>query len=161
VVRDLAVSPINPNQVYAVTNEKGLARISSDGGRNWTISRLPDGTTEVYSVAILPASPTEVYFGTSNGIFRYNCSSWLHMGLDGYRVYALGYHPVAAKGLIAGTHAGGFLALSGSSTSWTSIAGDLAGKMVVSLNFDPLNPRYVYAGTQYQGTLRVPIEAWR
>lgn len=156
VVRWLAVSPTNPKRVIAATNEPGVVKISEDGGVTWSTAHLPDRAIQIYSVVVAPGNPEGVYFGTSNGVMRYTGSGWSHMGLGGYQVFALGYHPAAAQRLVAGTQAGGFVATSGQA-NWSSIAGELADKSVVSLNFDPHDARYVYVGTEYNGTLRVPL----
>jgi ligand-binding sensor domain-containing protein len=67
-VRQILVVPNNENIVYLVSN-KGLIR-TTDGGSTWCLLNLGfDEIDSVNSVALTPAQPTEMFVGTTRGIF--------------------------------------------------------------------------------------------
>jgi photosystem II stability/assembly factor-like uncharacterized protein len=154
--RGLAVSPSNPNRVYAATSSKGRLMISNDGGKNWFNANLPDSAVEVYSVAAAPADPGAAYVGTSNGVYRYNGSAWNHTGLGGSMVTALAYHPALPDRLYAASNWGAYSTIIGQS-GWNLLDPALNGVSAVSINFDPADPRRVYVGTEVRGTLRIAL----
>ena len=61
-IRALAVSPHNPNQLYA-GSEAGLYR-SDDRGASWNYIESPMYGKQIWSVAVSPDDPNEVWAGT-------------------------------------------------------------------------------------------------
>jgi hypothetical protein len=156
VVRGLAVSMIDPNIVYAATNQNGIGKFSPDGGKNWYNIALPAGLSgvEFYSVAVWPKDPTRVYFGTSNGVYSWSgINDLVPVGLGGTKVFALGSHPSAPRQFYAATDWGTY-AIANTTYVWTSVDNQFTGSSV-SVNFNPANTNYTYIGTESRGAMRI------
>jgi hypothetical protein len=80
-VRQILVEPSNENVVYLVSN-KGLIR-SMDGGSTWCLLDLGfDELDSVKSVGLNPAKSTEIFVGTTRGVF-YSSDRGCHF----FRIY--------------------------------------------------------------------------
>ncbi len=62
----LAVSPVNPNMIYAATLTHGILK-SSDGGRSWQAINHGLGVLDVRSIAIDPRNHDVMYAGVEDG----------------------------------------------------------------------------------------------
>ena len=61
-IRALAVSPHDSGRLYA-GSEVGLY-MSEDKGQNWSLIESPTGGTQIWSVAVHPSDPEEIWVGT-------------------------------------------------------------------------------------------------
>jgi len=111
IIRSLAVSPSDPEIVYAGTEYFGGAYKSSDSGRSW--SMISQGLTDffwgdvpgVHSLAIDPEDPSRAYAGTSfGGLFRSTDGGeeWHSIGFQYGSVEALSINPLSRMTIYAG-----------------------------------------------------------
>jgi hypothetical protein len=77
----LAIDPTTPTTLYAAVRFAGVFK-SVDGGKSWVEMNtgLPpadpmEGTISVSSLAIDPITPTTLYAGTDDGVFKYEAGS--------------------------------------------------------------------------------------
>lgn len=99
----LAVDPVMPTTLYAVTRKYGVFK-SVDGGANWHAINQGLTTTEIQAVAINPWTPDILYLGTNGeGVFKSTNGGrdWVNAGLSGAIVRFLAIDPATADGLYA------------------------------------------------------------
>lgn len=150
-VRDLDVSPLEPQLVVAATWDAGVFRSTTAGAR-WEASStgLPD--VRVPAIACHPTDQSTVYAGLyRNGVYRSTdgARSWapLNNGLGTKTVIALAIDPTAPQTIFAGTYDGLYRTTNGGS-SWSLVAGGLPVDSVQVIAFDPVTPAVVYVGTE-------------
>lgn len=135
----LAVSPTNPNIVYAggvfSYCSGGIAK-SSNGGTSWTYVTVGSDGTQVHpdqhyfvfgpGGALWAASDGGVWKTTTGG------SSWvnLNQGLSTAMLYTVGIHPTDANFLVAGTQDNGSLQYQGV-LAWPQVIGGDGGPVAV------------------------------
>ena len=94
---------------------------STDGGATW--SPVNNGLTNksVWALAIDPSTPTTLYAGTWNGVFKSinGGTTWSANGLTGNGVFALAIDPSTPTTLYAGTNGGVFKSINGG-TTWSA-----------------------------------------
>ena len=156
-VRDLRMDPGNPSTLYAGVEVGGMVR-SRDGGRVWT--QLPGLNDDIHCVGVTCAGTQTVYVATARGPYRsdYGGDNWEFIGDGLERRYALHIAPAPEDAdivlltvsensrrlnpqLLRTTNGGG---------DWQVV--DSIGRnddMVVGIDWDPSNPRRVYAGTDH------------
>ncbi len=157
VINSLAVDLLNANTVYAITNNSGQVRYSSDGGGSWGILENSIYVPAAYSLAAATDGSHALYMGTSLGVLRYTTATgWSTTGLSGTSVPLVITHPAHPALVFAGTGNGVYLTSNGG-ISWQYGPADLAGLTVQSITFDPLQPQVVYFGTKTQGILQANI----
>jgi len=146
---DMEISTSNPNIMYLGTQYSSGCSIcgvyqSTDGGSNWNYKGLAGQT--IYSLAINPANPLEVYAATSAaGSVKTSTNggnNWSDMSLAGRSFYALAVSPASPGMLFAATDSGVYL---WNGLAWSSIG--LSGVAVSSLAAHPHIPGNLSAGT--------------
>ncbi|MFQ5694337.1 MAG: hypothetical protein ACE5IM_15045, partial [Nitrospinota bacterium] len=146
MVSALAISPENPQRVYAAVFGGGIFR-SDDGGTLWTAksTRLTD--TRAYGVVELPAGGG-VLAATATGVFRSDNrgESWERSsaGLPdtSARMFAL----LSGGRVLVATGAGVFLSRDGGRT-WAASSRGLENRDVRWLTVEPDEKRKVFAAT--------------
>lgn len=95
--------------IYSVVADRGGARIlvrtsggifrSQDGGMRWFWMDAPGPNSDIYDVALPPATESPVLAATTNGLYRHGPEGWTPQpgGLPNGTVSAVQYHP-ARKG---------------------------------------------------------------
>ena len=157
-VRDLRVSPGDPNHLYAGIEVGGMVR-SRDGGSSW--QQLPGLDDDIHCVNLSTTRPQRVYVATASAPYRTDDGgdSWelINDGLD--RRYTL--HVAAAPDdadLVLVTVSENarrnnpqFYRSTDGGQSWRLVEGLGSGEnpedMVVAFEWDPHSPGQVYAGT--------------
>lgn len=159
-VRSLAVSPANPNVVYAGMMLSGVFK-STDGGDTWTFAGRGLGPGDVVALAIDPQRPSTLYamlYGT--GVFRSTDAgrSW-KITSPGGRPFlqtvgaTLALDPRQPRVLYAGTRQGVYRSANGG-VSWQARKRGLPpGSVVRSLAVDPATGA-VFAGIDNHGVFR-------
>jgi hypothetical protein len=120
-------------------------------------SGLPTGMT-VNKFAIDPASPSNIYAGTTTGIQKTTTSgvTWAtsNTGLTNTNVTSLVIDPVTPTILYAGTITSGVFKSIDSGGSWTASSSGLSNLKITSLAIDPVTPSILYAGTNAGGIFK-------
>ena len=191
----LALDPTTPTTLYAATSQGGTPQgvsgvfKTTDGGASWSpvntgltcASAFPGGAPfacPVSELALDPRTPTTLYAGTSDGVFKTTdggaswspASTGLTCGAPPctVSVSALALDPTTPTTLYAGTQG-----VSGSGTgtvvpvsgvfkstdgggSWSSVSTGLPpyGPFVTALALDPTTPTTLYAGTNGGGVFK-------
>ncbi len=153
-VGGLAVSPSDPNLIYAATSASGVVKFSMNGGVSWADSPIP--SVQVNSLDFSAANTPVLFAATSNGVYRLTGSSWTQSGLPGSAINAIAAHPTRPKVIFAGTYDGAFLSTDGGQT-WIAGPYDLDGLKVQAIGFDPSDPDHVYYATSSRGVLKASI----
>jgi photosystem II stability/assembly factor-like uncharacterized protein len=153
-VRGLAVDPIDSDLVYAATNYSGSMKYSTDGGISWYDANLP---VYFYSVATSPFESGIVYAGTNSGIYRYQSGTWSALGLSDQTVTAIAADPIHHGVLYAGTSNGAYSS-NDNGVTWNFVDNLLSGQTILSINFDPTNPRLIYFSTKTHGVYLLAIQ---
>jgi hypothetical protein len=160
LVASLAVDPANPARVYAGT-ARGIAR-SSNGGATWNpavnvapMARLSSlGPTIaiglVLSIAIDPLTPTTLYAGTGQGVFKSldAGANWFlnNTNLNTSSTRALVVDPITPSILYSGGEFGIYRSTNGA-TNWQSVNNSLGNQTVRALAVHPVTPTTLYAAT--------------
>ena len=157
-VWSLAVDPLTPARVYAGT-ARGVAR-SLDGGASWNTALSVSVTNpapapaiaigSVLSVVIDPLGLTNIYAGTTQGVFksfdagiRWSLSS---TGLNVSSALKLAIDPVTPATIYAGGSAGVYASTNGA-TNWSAVNNGLGNLSVRALAINPVTPATLYAAT--------------
>jgi photosystem II stability/assembly factor-like uncharacterized protein len=152
-VLSLAVDQTDSEMVYAVTENPGRIKISTDGGGNWIDSNLP---VTFYSLTASPSEPGVLYAGTSNGIYRYQSGIWSALGLTDQVVTSISIDPSRPDLIYAGTTSGAYYSLDEGLT-WKFVDEYLRYQTIQSISFDPTVPNLVYFCTMTHGIYRLWI----
>ena len=150
------VSQFDPS--LSLGQESGVAQAHDTGSNVWT-SNGPEGG-EIYTLAIDPATPTILYAGTINGVFKSTNGggTWsiANTGLTGASIYgypiasvlALAIDPATPTTIYAGTMYGGVFKSTDAGGNWSRVTnGGLTDRSVSILAIDPLTPSTLYAAT--------------
>lgn len=147
----VAVSPSNPNQVYAGGTE-GLVR-SDDAGATWKAIRLWQmiAQPEVRSIAVDPKSADHVYVGTEEGVYvSHNGGSTFALSNAGTgKVYvrALLVDPANTSRVWAGSDGGLFLSTNRGAT-WERVDGSIGSTRINALVLDSSLTPALWAATR-------------
>jgi len=165
----LAVDPVHSSTLYATTAE-GLFR-SKDSGTTWTaingrFSSMPDyfGIVSDFSnmtcFAINPKSPSTMFAGTSEGLFRTidGGTTWTACGTIPAQtaqpgVESVAIDPLTPTTLYVATGYGVFRSANNGGT-WKSMNTSLTKSGVKSLVINPKTPTTLYVITAYDGICR-------
>jgi hypothetical protein len=150
-ILDLAVDPINPNQIYAATLDSKLLS-STDGGRTWNkveVAAGEVGDDSVLAVAVHPFDPNVVYAGTMKALYksRDGAATWkkIYPEIDVCRSIAI--EPVHPSVMYLGTASGLYKSGDGGA-SWMNVGVEtLSGKQVCEVTVAPADSTAVYAAT--------------
>ncbi|RIE17324.1 stalk domain-containing protein, partial [Candidatus Cryosericum septentrionale] len=125
-------------------------------GATWTAANTGITKWEVISLAIDPLTPTTLYAGTHDGVYRSTDSgaTWTAVNtapapLD---VSSLAIDPKAPTILYAGTWYDGVFRSVNRGATWTAVNTGLPPVDVWCLAIDPLTPTTLYVGTWIVGT---------
>ena len=164
-VRDLHLSPENPEVIYAGIEVGGILR-SPDGGRTW--EHLHGANTDVHKVIASPSKPSTVYAATARGPFRSDDSgdTWTDIGTELERrhnipiIQAPDDHNLVIAGVASSARrqeAEVIRSIDGG-RSWSKLEGLGADdNMVVSLAWDQGDAKRVFAGTD-KGTIHMSTD---
>jgi len=165
----LAVDPVHSSTLYATTAE-GLFR-SKDSGATWTaingrFSSVPDyfGIVSDFNnmtcFAINPKSPSTMFAGTSEGLFRTidGGTTWTACGTIPAQtaqpgVESVAIDPLTPTTLYVATGYGVFRSANNGGT-WKSMNTSLTKSGVKSLVINPKTPTTLYVIANYNGVLR-------
>ena len=164
-VRDLRLSPDNPEIIYAGIEVGGILR-SPDGGRTW--EHLHGADTDVHKVIASPSMPSTVYAATARGPFRSDDSgtTWKDIGTKLQRrhnipiIQAPDDHNlvIASVASSARRKDAEVIRSTDGGQNWTKLDGlGSDDNMVVALVWDPGNTDRVYAGTD-NGTIHLSTD---
>jgi streptogramin lyase/photosystem II stability/assembly factor-like uncharacterized protein len=166
----LAVDPTNPSVVYASTEafkQIGVSK-SLDGGQSWSSVSvgvgLPTLNVTRNRLGVDPQSPSNVYFGARNGVFKTTNggTSWTPAvtGLSGLQIAAIARDPSAAGTLYASV-SNPAISLSAtvakstdSGATWTVSTFQFSESSLPALAVDPNTSStiYVAGGLPYRST---------
>ena len=148
---------LNPGGVFTSTN----------AGQNWSWTSAGLLHPQVYSLAVNPVTPSQVYAGTGRGIARSSDggATWDTTVSTNYalptagglappiaigHIFALAINPLSPSTLYAGTSQGIYQTLDAGIT-WTLTSTGLvtssSGPYVQAIAVDPVTPSTLYAGT--------------
>lgn len=145
---NVAVNAGNANQVFAASDTK-IWR-SDNGGANWADTGLSG--LNIFALAWDGAG--NLYAGTSNGIYLYTLTGWVHLGLAGVSVTALVAHPTNPGVIYAGT-LNGLQITRNAGATWNRGPLELNGLTISALNFDPADASQIFISTTTQGVLHM------
>jgi hypothetical protein len=153
----LVIDPVTPTTIYAGNSPTDVFK-STDGGRNWfpVDAGLPlqagclAEQCFVDALAIDPRSPSTLYAGTQNGVFKSanggGSFSGANAGLAGLKVFALAVDPSVSTTVYAGTDLGVFKSVDGAGT-WTRLLNGLNETAVFALALLPGSASTICAGS--------------
>jgi hypothetical protein len=162
------MDPRTPTTLYAASYV-GVFK-TTDAGETWNLTGL--ASTTVYSIAIDPANPLNVYAGTDGeGFYRSTDGgvSWSASDdewMQGMVIYSVAVDPGDPQtlyaggrrkdqdGAVSGDWGGGVLKSSDAGTTWQAMNNGLPEGWVYSIVVDPTNPATVYAGTHSMGVFK-------
>jgi len=159
-VRDVAIHPSNPSQIFAcVDNGYGLF-VSNNSGGSWTsVSGVPVKSCRTFTFAPSNNLVRYVSFGTwddSDGFFRTTNGgvSWQEVGVGEIAgtVVAVAIHPTNSNIVLAGTSNDALYRSDDGGASWTDVStpSTLPDVDFFSVAFAPNNPNVAYAGGYYE-----------
>src|SRR5262245_20300394 len=123
-----------------------LAASAAFGGINSWTSGGPGGAIG-YVLAIDPITPSTLYVGTDQGVFRTmdGGATWISVssGLPPLSVTGLAIDPIAPATIYAGVFRGGIFKSTNRGASWAPAG--LSGLEVFGLTIDPRSPSTLYA----------------
>src|SRR5215471_15934552 len=156
-VSALAIDPVNPATVYALTftGPSGVSR-SLDGGESWNALTLPGPASYVgvFALAVDPADSNIIYLGSGDGVFKstdFGATWSFKASTPDLVVRTLAIDPVNPNTIYADI----FENITGETfaskstdagESWASVL-DLTDLSVGPLAIDRANPSTVYQGT--------------
>ncbi|NIP44245.1 MAG: hypothetical protein GWN61_09330, partial [candidate division Zixibacteria bacterium] len=153
-VWSVAVDRMDPNTVYAATNQGDEILVTVNGGQNW--SEIPLEGKLVYDLIIPEKDEAQVLAGTSDGVYRYDEQGWKQLGLANIQVTKLAYHPTREGVIYAGTASGAYVSMD-DGVSWLFGPPELDGITVQSIVYDPHLPERVYFATKNFGILKANV----
>ena len=147
----VAVDPGNAAIVYAAVGDGGVFK-STNGGGSW--SGIGLDSTFVFSLAIDPSSPSTIYAGASDGIYR-TADGGAHWTLANPNdsipsVRALAIDPVTPATIYAGTDGSGVFRTTDGGAHWANISSSqpfVNSGTVSGLAVDPSSHATLYAAT--------------
>lgn len=155
-INHVVVNPGNSDVVYASQMGSDIVYTSFDHGISWNNSNVPGGV--VNDVAVSLFQPGVVYAATNNGIYkRADGGVWELVGLNGFMVTAIDFHPNQFGLIVAGSQGAAYYSKD-NGVSWISASGELAATSVRIVRFDPTSSDYAFLGTSTMGVFRLRIK---
>jgi photosystem II stability/assembly factor-like uncharacterized protein len=155
-VYTLAISPVNPDTVFAGTGSAGVLK-SSNGGISWSPTNNGLSEVTINSIAIDTATPAILYAGTPSGVFKSSNggSDWsdASTGLNSSYIYVLAVDPTTQGTVYAGTANSGIYKTLDGGLNWMELNNGLTDLHVFAIAIDPAVPDTVYCGT-YAGVFK-------
>jgi hypothetical protein len=152
-VRELAISPSDPNTIYFASYNYGVYK-SSDGGATWTAKNNGIASIKAYSIAVDPHNSQIVYLGSgtaSYGLYRSTDGgdSWsLVVKYPTQKVYC---DPYYSNVLYISYNENGLWKSTDSGLSWHATG--IASGDINAIAVDPTNPQVIYVGGYNWGPL--------
>ncbi len=137
----------NGNTIYAGLNATGSLIVSTDQGVNFNYDAT--GLVSGSDVRAFAANSTDVFTGTTNGVYRTSATgtiNWVKV-LDNVSCFAL---YVNGNTVFAGTMGGGVYRSTDNGNSWTQVNNGLTMLHVYALT---ANSNYLFAGTYHDGNV--------
>lgn len=144
-----AMDPSNPDVIYTGSSPNGGVHKTLDGGATWTAATTGLGVPPVFSLAINPANPQELYAGTAGvGAFRSSDggATWAPLAID-TTVWSLLVDPVNTHVVYAGTNGNGVYVSTDGGTTFARMGGPATGVVLAMVRAG----RMLYAGTASAG----------
>ncbi|MCF8146190.1 MAG: hypothetical protein K9N21_19960 [Deltaproteobacteria bacterium] len=148
----LCSDPVNPDVVYLGVESKGYLFRSDDAGETWTnISLSSDWVNAVYDAVV--DSTSNVYAATSDGIWKWNQSSWTHLNwMRGQAVTAVAIDLTEDNNILyAGTVDSGIYISANGGKNWSAFNNGLGVMNITKVVVSETKPKVIYAGTAYDG----------
>jgi photosystem II stability/assembly factor-like uncharacterized protein len=156
-IRQIAIDPITPSTVYAMTTT-GILR-SSDRGATWEATNSSSTAFLPCAFAVNPITPSTLYATTNDGVYRSTDrgTAWTRIGspYPGYGLITIAVDPTAPTTLYSGGDRGVSRSMDGGAT-WTTLPLLSAygqSLFVNCLAIDPTSSSTLYAGTD-DGVMR-------
>lgn len=146
-VQAVAVTPSNPQILYASTVFSPTVYKSTDGGANWSDVGTGLSSISVETLTVDPQASETVYAGSASGLYRSTNGGGTWSKLDG----GLGNRSVQAFAIgpgtnrYVGTGGDGVYRSADGGTSWSAANNGLHASSVRQLAFGPQNPATLYA----------------
>jgi photosystem II stability/assembly factor-like uncharacterized protein len=159
-VHTLAISPDDPNRVYAGATVDEGAFVSINGGMSWAPHDTGLMFPNVYALAVSRSDPSVVYAATYNGgfgdgIYRSTDSggTWAQDGLAGKAVFSVAVDPANPDHAWAGQD--GIWVTTNGGTTWNPDNNGLPSSLpaIYTIAITPGNPDVMYVGT-YQAVFK-------
>jgi len=161
-VDQIAINPLTPTTVYAVSSHVGLFR-SRDGGANWTFKFA---STDIHNLAIDPITPTTIYWNSVGTLHRSDDEgdTWITLtvhftatqpwgnGCAGFGGLEPVVHPTEPRTVFAfrcsgASFTGGLLKSVDRGDTWAHTMTGLTDTQVSALVFHPTDAMTLYLGT--------------
>lgn len=136
----------NGNTIYAGYNATGSLIVSTNQGANFSYDAT--GLANGSDVRSFAANTTDVFTGTTNGVYRTSSTgtiNWVKV-LDNVSCFALYTHGTT---IFAGTRGGGVYRSTDNGANWTQVNNGLTMLHVYALT---ANGSYLFAGTYHDGS---------
>lgn len=152
-VMSLAFDPRNEQTLYAGTPH--LPWKTEDGGKSWrSIHKGMIDDSDILSLIVNPAKPSQLFIGACSGIYRSDNSATMWTKLlgitgAGYRTYSVAQDPSNANIIFSGTRDGLWKSADGGK-SWRKTSPHIVKSIAIS----PIDSKKVYLATQDAGMLR-------
>jgi photosystem II stability/assembly factor-like uncharacterized protein len=148
-IRALTINPVTPGVAYAAVEMVGVAK-STDGGTTWAPASvgITGSILDIRAFAIDPATPTTVYAGGEDGVFKSTDAgaTWT-LTPSPILVEALAIDPITPTTLYAGTLDSGIHKTVNGGASWVPSGAGLTVPAVFALVIDPTTSATMYAAT--------------
>lgn len=152
MVTGLAVDPVSPSTIYAVSSSSWGVYKSTDAGETWQAVSQALGTNQDKRAVLVDASdPKVVFAGGFKGLVRSGDAgaSWTELSLKpGVQpwVYSIAMDPTSSQTVYAGTELGVYRSTNGG-TSFAPATSGIGAVHVNALLVDPTSPARIWAGT--------------
>lgn len=153
-VESVAIDPVNPDVIYAGTWH--LPWKTEDGGKTWhSIKKGVIDDSDVFSIVIDGAQPTNIFISACSGIYRSDSAGELFRKIQGIpysarRTRMLQMDPVDHNIVYAGTTEGLWKTIDGGAT-WKHMTG--SNIIINDVLIDPRQPSRVLLATDRSGVL--------
>jgi photosystem II stability/assembly factor-like uncharacterized protein len=159
IIDDLIQDPVNPQILYAASNNEGIFK-SLDKGESWVKISPNFITGQMNALAISPDNTAVIYTGGSGGkIYKSSDAgnNWEEISgnLPSYQIWDIEIMPGSNFVYVATAgpqYLTGGLFMTQDENNWVEISQDFANKKVNTFEINPSNPQIFYAGTEQNST---------